>query len=114
MPTYDYKCDACEHTWEEFKSIKAEPTKKCPGCGKKKARRLIGSGAGLIFRGSGFYLTDYRSDAYKKSAEADKQSQSGGSDSAKKSESGSGGSTGSTKGSDSSPKSSDSSSKKSD
>ena len=118
MPTYDYKCDACEHTWEEFKSIKAEPTKKCPGCGKKKARRLIGAGAGLIFRGSGFYLTDYRSDAYKKSAEADKQAQSGGGDAAKKSDSSSGGdSGGSAKSSDSSSKSSkssDSSSKKSD
>lgn len=72
MPTYDYKCNACEHTWEEFQSIKAEPTQKCPKCGKKKAQRLIGAGAGLIFRGSGFYLTDYRSDAYKKSAAADK------------------------------------------
>ncbi|HEY4260930.1 MAG TPA: zinc ribbon domain-containing protein [Schlesneria sp.] len=97
MPTYDYKCDACEHTWEEFKSIKAEPTKKCPSCGKKKARRLIGGGAGLIFKGSGFYLTDYRSDAYKKSAEADKAPSS---DSAPKPDSGS-------KGSDSSSKKSD-------
>lgn len=85
MPTYDYKCDACEHQWEEFQSIKAEPIKKCPKCGKSKARRQIGGGAGLIFKGSGFYLTDYRSDAYKKAAEADKKSASGG-DSAPKSE----------------------------
>lgn len=72
MPTYDYKCSACEHAWEEFQSIKAAPTQKCPACGKKKAQRQIGGGAGLIFRGSGFYLTDYRSEAYKKSAAADK------------------------------------------
>lgn len=97
MPTYDYRCGACEHVWEEFQSIKAEPTKKCPSCGKKKAVRLIGAGAGLIFRGSGFYLTDYRSDAYKKSAEADKASQSPPSES-KKSDSGS---SGSSSGSDS-------------
>lgn len=101
MPTYDYKCDACEHAWEEFQSIKAEPTKKCPSCGKKKARRLIGGGAGLIFRGSGFYLTDYRSDAYKKSAEADKQSNSSDSSSSKSDSSSS-----SSKSSDSSSKSS--------
>ena len=75
MPTYDYKCDACEHTWEEFQSIKAEPTKKCPECGKKKAKRLIGTGAGVIFKGSGFYQTDYRSSSYQKSADADKAAQ---------------------------------------
>ena len=62
-----------KNEWEEFQSIKAEPTKKCPRCGKSKARRQIGGGAGLIFRGSGFYLTDYRSDSYKKAAEADKK-----------------------------------------
>lgn len=78
MPTYDYACDACEHTWEEFQSIKAEPTRKCPSCGKKKARRLISPGAGILFKGSGFYITDYRSDAYKKSADADKSASSGG------------------------------------
>ncbi len=86
MPTYDYKCDACEHVWEEFQSIKAQPTKKCPSCGKSKARRQIGGGAGLIFKGTGFYLTDYRSDSYKKAAEADKKA-SGGGDSAPKSDS---------------------------
>jgi putative FmdB family regulatory protein len=78
MPTYDYRCDACEHAWEEFQSIKAEPTQKCPACGKKKAKRLIGGGAGLIFRGSGFYITDYRSDSYKKAAASDGKSSSGG------------------------------------
>lgn len=83
MPTYDYKCDACEHQWEEFQSMKAEPTKNCPKCKKKKARRLIGAGAGLIFKGSGFYLTDYRSDSYKKAADADKASSSSGSSGAK-------------------------------
>ena len=86
MPTYDYKCDACDHQWEELQSIKAAPTKKCPKCGKSKARRQIGGGAGLIFKGSGFYLTDYRSDSYKKAAEADKKAASGG-DSTPKSDS---------------------------
>ena len=86
MPTYDYKCDACEHKWEESQSIKADPIRKCPGCGKLKARRQIGGGAGLIFKGSGFYLTDYRSDSYKKAAEADKKA-AGGGESATKSES---------------------------
>lgn len=66
MPTYDYKCDACDATWEEFQSIKAAPLKKCPHCGKSKAKRQIGTGAGVIFKGSGFYQTDYRSESYKK------------------------------------------------
>lgn len=87
MPTYDYKCDACEHKWEEFQSIKADPTKKCPSCGKLKAKRQIGGGAGLIFKGSGFYLTDYRSDSYKKAAEADQKSSSAASDAPPKSDS---------------------------
>jgi putative FmdB family regulatory protein len=71
MPTYDYECDACHHKWELFQSIKAEPEKTCPACNKKKARRLIGSGAGLLFKGSGFYITDYRSKSYNEAAKAD-------------------------------------------
>jgi len=83
MPTYDYKCGACEHQWELFQSIKANPVRKCPECGKRKAKRIIGPGAGIIFKGSGFYQTDYRSASYKKGAEAAKKA------SEKKSDSGS-------------------------
>jgi putative FmdB family regulatory protein len=72
MPTYDYLCDACGHRFEEFQSITAKPLKVCPQCGARKVQRLIGTGAGLIFKGSGFYQTDYRSESYKKAAEADK------------------------------------------
>src|SRR5438270_14037191 len=68
MPTYDYKCDACEHTFEEFQSMKDELLKKCPRCKKKKLRRLIGTGAAILFKGSGFYQTDYRSESYKSAA----------------------------------------------
>ncbi len=71
MPTYDYECKTCEHKWEEFQSIKAAPLKKCPECGKNSATRLIGTGAGILFKGDGFYITDYRSDSYKKAAAAD-------------------------------------------
>jgi len=73
MPTYDYVCDACEHQFELFQSITARPIKKCPKCGRKKLRRLIGTGGGVIFKGSGFYETDYRSESYKKAAEAEKK-----------------------------------------
>lgn len=72
MPTYDYHCTACDHAFEEFQSMTAPLLKKCPKCGKNKLERLIGTGAALMFEGSGFYITDYRSDSYKKSAEADK------------------------------------------
>lgn len=77
MPTYEYVCDACEHQFEEFQSIKADALTKCPKCGKKKLRRLIGAGAALLFKGSGFYLTDYRSDSYKQAAKKDSESSSG-------------------------------------
>lgn len=79
MPTYDYECDACGHKLEVFQSITAEPLTKCPECKKKKLRRLLGTGAALMFKGSGFYTTDYRSEGYKKRAEADKKSSDGGS-----------------------------------
>jgi putative FmdB family regulatory protein len=72
MPTYDYVCEACEHAFELFQSIKDEPKNQCPECGKKKLRRLIGPGAAIVFKGSGFYTTDYRSESYKKAAAADK------------------------------------------
>ena len=71
MPTYDYKCDNCNHELEVFQSITASPKKKCPECGKLKLKRLLGTGAGLIFKGSGFYETDYRSDNYKKAFESE-------------------------------------------
>jgi putative FmdB family regulatory protein len=74
MPTYDYVCDACQHEFELFQSITEPVKRKCPECGKNKLRRLIGTGAAIMFKGSGFYKTDYRSDAYKKHAEADKSS----------------------------------------
>jgi putative FmdB family regulatory protein len=73
MPTYDYVCDACDHQFELMQSIKDEPKKKCPECGKPKLRRLIGAGLGIIFKGSGFYQTDYRSESYKQKAEAEKK-----------------------------------------
>jgi len=71
MPTYDYKCAACGHKFERFQSIKADAIKKCPECGKNKVDRLIGTGAGLIFKGSGFYITDYRDASYKDKAKAE-------------------------------------------
>jgi putative FmdB family regulatory protein len=74
MPTYDYSCDACKHEFEVFESITADPQKKCPKCKKNKLRRLFGAGAGLVFKGSGFYQTDYRSESYKKAAAAEKPS----------------------------------------
>ena len=71
MPTYDYACRACGHRFEWFQSITSDVLEKCPECKKSKLERLIGAGAGLIFKGSGFYITDYRSDSYKKAAEKD-------------------------------------------
>lgn len=72
MPTYDYVCDACNHEFEEFQSITEPVLRKCPECKKPKLRRLFGTGAAVVFKGSGFYQTDYRSDSYKKGAEKEK------------------------------------------
>ncbi|MBW3600552.1 MAG: zinc ribbon domain-containing protein [Planctomycetes bacterium] len=72
MPTYDYRCKGCGHEFEIFQSISAEELRKCPECGKVKLRRLMGGGAAIVFKGSGFYQTDYRSESYKKGADSDK------------------------------------------
>ncbi len=71
MPTYEYKCRACDHRFEAFQSMTEEPVKICPQCGVEEVERLISAGAGLIFKGSGFYITDYRSESYKKDAKKD-------------------------------------------
>jgi putative FmdB family regulatory protein len=76
MPTYDYKCNACKKRMEIFQSIKDAPKRKCPECGKNSLERLIGTGGAIIFKGSGFYQTDYRSESYKKGAESDKPAES--------------------------------------
>ena len=81
MPTYDYECDACGHAFELFQTITDPVKKKCPKCGKPKLRRLFGTGAAVVFKGSGFYQTDYRSDSYKKGAEKDKPASESKSDS---------------------------------
>ena len=72
MPTYDYICESCKYGFERFQSITAKPLSMCPKCGKRKVKRLIGAGAGFIFKGNGFYTTDYRSEAYKSDAKKDK------------------------------------------
>jgi putative FmdB family regulatory protein len=73
MPTYEYHCDACEHGFDEFQSITEPPLKKCPKCGKLKLRRIFGTGAAVLFKGSGFYETDYRSESYKAAAKAEQE-----------------------------------------
>ena len=83
MPTYEYECRKCGHQFEAYQSIKDEPLKRCTkdvcpqGNGRGTVKRLIGGGGGLLFKGSGFYITDYRSDSYKQAAKADSAKPSG-------------------------------------
>lgn len=71
MPTYEYACSACGHAFERMQDFSAAPVRTCPRCGKRRVKRLISSGGGLIFKGSGFYITDYRSAGYKEKAKTD-------------------------------------------
>ena len=75
MPTYEYECTKCAHLFEAYQSMVDAPLKKCPKC-SGKVKRLIGTGAGILFKGKGFYQTDYRSTAYHSSAKADSASSS--------------------------------------
>jgi len=97
MPTYDYVCDGCGHAFELFQSMTDSVKKTCPKCKKQKLRRLIGAGGAIMFKGSGFYKTDYRSESYKKGAAADSgggEKKSGGDKPAGNSSGGKGGSEG--------------------
>jgi putative FmdB family regulatory protein len=89
MPTYEYQCDGCGHSFDELQSFKDDTLKTCPKCKEERLRRLFGTGAAILFKGSGFYETDYRSESYKKAAKADqdsagKSSETKGTDSATK------------------------------
>jgi putative FmdB family regulatory protein len=97
MPTYDYECESCGKSFELFQSISEAPKTKCPQCGRQKLKRLIGAGAGFLFKGSGFYITDYRSTDYKAKAKADTSGSSGSPSPASSSSSSSGSSSGGSK-----------------
>ena len=73
MPTYEYRCTKCGHEFEQYQPITAKPLSRCPKC-KGRVKRLIGTGGGILFKGTGFYQTDYRSDGYKKKAKEDSKS----------------------------------------
>jgi len=88
MPTYEYKCGACGHRFERFQSITADPIRVCPACKKRKVRRLLGTGGAVLFKGSGFHATDYRSASYKEAAKKEKGAASGAESGAKKEKSG--------------------------
>ena len=108
MPTYDYECQACAHHFEAFQRFSEKLIRLCPACGKKRVRRLIGAGGALLFKGSGFYITDYRSESYKTDAKAD---QGGGSSSPSQDTSGKGSSGKADQGGGSSSPSKDTSGK---
>ncbi|MEM7227837.1 MAG: zinc ribbon domain-containing protein [Planctomycetota bacterium] len=110
MPTYDYVCHACHHAFELFQQMSDPVKRKCPSCGALKLERLIGTGSGVLFKGSGFYETDYRSSSYQKGAEAEKKS----SESSSSSDSSSSSSTSPKKSADSGSTSSSGSSSSSD
>ena len=97
MPTYDYECRKCGHRFEVFHSMSDDTARRCPKC-KSKARRVPSAGAGLLFKGSGFYITDYRSSSYKEKAKQEKSAGKGESKSGGDSGSKSGGNSGSKSG----------------
>jgi putative FmdB family regulatory protein len=78
MPTYEYECPKCGHRFEKFQSMTDKPVRTCPRCKGRRVKRLIGSGVGIIFKGSGFYTTDYRGKSYREAAKKDTQSEPGG------------------------------------
>jgi putative FmdB family regulatory protein len=84
MPTYEYVCNECEHQFEYFQSMNDNVLKDCPECKKSELKRLIGSGAGIIFKGSGFYCTDYRSDSYNSAKKQENSAKSSSNKSSKK------------------------------
>jgi putative FmdB family regulatory protein len=90
MPTYQYRCNECRHEFTEFQSITADPLSTCPECGGA-VKRLISGGAGFLFKGDGFYTTDYRSENYKQAEKADRESSSSKADGGSKSDAGSDG-----------------------
>ena len=106
MPTYDYQCNGCGHVFELFQQMTDRVKRKCPACNEKKLERLIGIGSGVLFKGGGFYETEYRSEGYKKAEKKEKESKessgSKGKKSSEKIKSGKGSSVESKKGTKSS------------